>query len=130
MEKILRINPDIIYYSPRKRTQQTAQEIKKIITTYRNKDIKLLVDERLANESIVNFYEEIKNQYPGKTILFVSHEPCIDLLWQTVYATPEKLHLKHLESIAIPTYTINNELDKWIFAALHETAQEVEKAMD
>lgn len=131
IEEILRINPDIICCSWLVRSQQTGETIKKIITSHRSKDIKLLIDDRLSSgEGTLNFYEEIKKQYSGKTILLVSHEPYIDLLWQTAYSTTEKLHLKNIESIAIPTYTINNELDKWILAALHETAQEIEKAMD
>lgn len=131
IEKVLRINPDIIYCSSLTRSQQTGEIIKKIITSHRSKDIKLLVDDRLSSgEWTLNFYEEIKKQYPGKNILLVSHQPYIDLLWQTAYSTTEKLHLKHLESIIIPTYTISNELDKWILAALNETAQKLEQAMD
>lgn len=131
IEQILRIDADVIVCSSLTRAQQTAESIKKTMTTYRTKDIKLIVDERLGdNEWILNFYEEIKQQYSGKNILLISHETYIDTLWQTAYATSEKLHLKHLESISIPTYTINNELDKWILAALHDTAQELEQAMD
>lgn len=131
IEQILRIDADIIICSSLTRAQQTAESIKKTMTSHRTKDIKLIVDERLCdNKWILAFYEEIKQQYSGKNILIISHQPQIDLLWQTAYATLEKLHLKHLESIALPTYTINNELDKWILAALNDTAQELEQAMD
>jgi len=60
----------------------------------------------------------------------ISHQPQIDTLWKTAYSTSEKLHLKNLESVEIPAYTISNELDKWILAAINETAKEVEQAMD
>lgn len=60
----------------------------------------------------------------------ISHQPQIDILWQTIYSTTEKLHLKNIEAILVPSYTITNELDKWILAALHDTAQELEQAMN
>jgi broad specificity phosphatase PhoE len=48
VEKILRINPDIIISSPLQRAQQTAEIIKKTLTTYREKDVELIVDNRLS----------------------------------------------------------------------------------
>lgn len=131
VEKILRINPDIIISSPLQRAQQTAEIIKKTLTTYREKDVELIVDNRLSTwEWTINFYEEIKKQQEWKTILLVSHEPYINLLWQNAYSTSEKIDFKNLEAISIPSYSIKNELDKWILAALHETAKEMEQAMD
>jgi broad specificity phosphatase PhoE len=47
IEKVLRTNPDIIYTSPSLRTIQTAEEIVKIMKDYRNKKIKIKIDERL-----------------------------------------------------------------------------------
>jgi broad specificity phosphatase PhoE len=47
IEKVLRTNPDIIYTSPSLRTIQTAEEIVKIMKEYRNKKIKIKIDERL-----------------------------------------------------------------------------------
>jgi hypothetical protein len=60
----------------------------------------------------------------------ISHQPQIDTLWKTTYSTSEKLNINNLESIGIPAYTISNGLDKWILAAINETAKEVEQAMD
>ncbi len=131
IETLLRIDADIIYCSWLKRAQQTAEIIKKTISIYRTKDVKIIVDERLSyNTWILDIYQELTEKTSDKKILLVSHQPQIDTLWQTIYSTSEKLHLKNLESILLPTYIINNELDKWILAALHETAQELEKAMD
>ncbi|HCY21813.1 TPA: hypothetical protein DIC40_08475 [Patescibacteria group bacterium] len=49
MEQILRIDADVIVCSSLTRAQQTAESIKKTMTTYRTKDIKLIVDERLGD---------------------------------------------------------------------------------
>ena len=129
-EQILRINPDIIYCSSLTRAKQTAESINKTLTTHRKKDINIIVDERLSNDTwIIEFYDEIKQQ-SWKKILLISHQPQIDTLWQKSYNTTKDIHLKNLESIIIPSYVIQNELDKWILAALHETAQNMENAMD
>ncbi|MDD3263062.1 MAG: class I tRNA ligase family protein [Candidatus Absconditabacteria bacterium] len=131
IEKLLRINADIIYCSQLKRAQETAEIIKKTFNIYREKDIKIIVDERLAdNNGILNFYEEIRKQHYGRNILLISHQPQIDTLWKTTYSTSEKLNINNLESVEIPAYTIRNELDKWILAAINETAKEIEQAMD
>lgn len=50
IEKILRINPDIIYTSPSLRTIQTADEAAKIMKLYRSKKVKIKTDERLRVE--------------------------------------------------------------------------------
>jgi phosphohistidine phosphatase SixA len=47
IEKVLRINPDIIYTSPSLRTVQTSEEIVKIMNEYRDKKVKVKIDERL-----------------------------------------------------------------------------------
>jgi broad specificity phosphatase PhoE len=47
----LRINADIIYCSQLKRAQETAEIIKKTFNIYREKDIKIIVDERLADNN-------------------------------------------------------------------------------
>jgi len=130
IEKTLRIDSDIIICSWFLRAQQTAENIKKTMMSYRKKDVQIIIDGRLWNDWILDFYQETIKQYPQKNILLVSHQPQIDLLWQNIYSTKEKLHLKNWESIQLPTYIITNELDKWIIAAINDTAQEIEKAMN
>lgn len=50
IEHLLRIDADVIVSSSLTRAKQTAEIIKKTIKTHRNKDIKLLVDEKLSND--------------------------------------------------------------------------------
>ncbi|MEI6773528.1 MAG: phosphoglycerate mutase family protein [bacterium] len=62
IENILRINPDIVYTSPSLRTRQTAEEVAKIMKTYRDKKIKIKIDERLRVEEktdLTGIYKEI-----------------------------------------------------------------------
>ena len=62
IEKILRVDPDIIYTSPSLRTMQTAEEVAKILKLYRNKKIEIKLDERLRVEEKTNIkglYDEL-----------------------------------------------------------------------
>ena len=47
IERILRVNPDVVYSSPLLRAQQTAQRAQEIMKAYRNKDIEIVVDKNL-----------------------------------------------------------------------------------
>ncbi len=130
IEKILRINPDIMIISSLKRSKQTANEISEIMTKYRWKSVEIIEDNRLSNEWILDLYNEIKEQNWGKNVLMISHEPQIEKLWNFVYSENNKGEIKHLDIITISAYQITNELDKWILAALHEATKEMEEAMD
>lgn len=131
IENILRVNPDVIYASNLTRAQQTAQEIQHILLTYRHKTVEIITDENLSETgNIKAFYQDLLAQKSSKSMLLVSHQPQGNELWQAYYSEHEKLHLKNIEIIKLPTYPIVNELDKWILAALNESAIEVENAMN
>lgn len=49
IEQILRVNPDVIYSSPSLRTTETAKEVAEIMKTYRNKKVKIKIEERLRS---------------------------------------------------------------------------------
>jgi len=45
IEKVLRVNPDVIYTSSYVRCQQTAQKVQEILLKYRNKNIPICMEE-------------------------------------------------------------------------------------
>lgn len=49
IEQVLRVNPDVIYTSPSLRTAQTAQEIAGVMKTYRDKKVKIKIEEKLRS---------------------------------------------------------------------------------
>lgn len=128
ISNILRINPNVIYTSKLQRAQQTAQEVQNVLMKYRGKTVEVVVDERLATADALQAYEEYA-KYDG-TVLFIGHEPQAKAIWESYYGTEHPLQLKHLEIISMPKVKLENELDKWILAALHETALEIQQAMD
>jgi broad specificity phosphatase PhoE len=60
IERVLRVNPDVIYSSPLLRAQQTAQRAQEIMKTYRGKDIKIIIDKNLEEgPTTMKSYETI-----------------------------------------------------------------------
>lgn len=120
IEQILRINPDMIYTSPSLRTTQTAEEVAKIMKLYRDKEVKIKTDDKLrsgATMDTIEMYKTLIKKGQGQTILIISHDLNFNELRPSLYNT--ETSLSKLEAIKLPTYSIDNELDKWILSELH-----------
>lgn len=131
IEQVLRMNPDIIYASPSLRTVQTAEEVVNIMKEYRGKKVKIKTDEKLrSGETMdtIGVYKKLIKKGEGQNILIISHDVNFNELRPTLYNT--KASLNKLEAVKLPTYSINNELDKRILAELHSLGIQVEQEMN
>ena len=131
IEQVVRINPDVIYTSPALRTVQTAEEVVKIMKEYRGKKIKIKTDEKLRSGEgmdTIGMYKKLIKKWQGKNILIISHDVNFNELRPTLYDT--KASLNKLEAIKLPSYSIDNELDKRILAELHSLGLQVEQEMN
>lgn len=131
IEHVLRIHPDIIYTSPSRRTRQTAEEIAKIMKLYRDKTIEIVTEEKLRSGDqmdTIGIYKQLIQTGEGKNILMISHDINFKELRPTLYDT--KASLNKLEAVKLPSYSIDNELDKWILAELHTLGLQVEQEMN
>ncbi len=131
IEQVLRINPDIIYASPSLRTVQTAEEVAHIMKEYRGKKVKIKTDEKLrSGETMdtIGVYKNLIKKWAGQNILIISHDVNFNELRPTLYNT--KASLDKLEVVKLPTYSIDNELDKRILAELHSLGIQVEQEMN
>jgi len=131
IEQVLRINPDIIYTSPSVRTVQTAEEVAHIMKEYRGQKVKIKTDEKLrSGETMdtIGVYKKLIKKWEGQNILIISHDVNFNELRPTLYNT--KASLNKLEAVKLPTYSIDNELDKWILAELHSLGIQVEQEMN
>ncbi len=131
IENVLRIHPDIIYASPSLRTMQTAEEVAKIMKEYRGKKVKIKKEEKLRSGEgmdTIGVYKKLVKKWQGQNILIISHDVNFKELRPTLYNTEASLN--KLEAIKLPTYSIDNELDKWILAELHNLGLQVEQEMD
>ncbi len=128
---VLRMNPDIIYASPSLRTVQTAEEVVKIMKEYRGKKVKIKTDEKLRSGEgmdTIGVYKKLLKKWEGQNILIISHDINFNELRPTLYDTLPTLG--KLEAVKLPTYSINNELDKRILAELHNLGLQLEQEMD
>jgi len=131
IEKILRVNPDIIYSSNLLRAIQTAENAKEIIKQYTGKQIEIKIDQELSEESqTLDIYNKILESESWKNVLIVSHEPNFQKIRSEFYWEQSKNKLDKLEIIKLPTYKISNELDRRILAELNNLGIEVDKQMD
>lgn len=126
VEKVLRINPDIIYSSPLARTKETAELIQSIIKEYLGKKIKIKINETIENTEAA--YKKIIKKEWGKTVLLVASIPQFETIWSAYYASDEKV--KRWEITKLPTYKITNELDKRILAELNNLGIQLEQEMN
>lgn len=138
IENVLRIHPDIIYTSPSLRGKDTAKEVANIMKVYRDKKVKIKVDARLRSGDLpagrhgsmdtIGIYKKLIKKGAGQTILIISHDINFNELRPTLYTT--KASLKNLEAVKLPTYSIDNELDKWILAELNNLGLQFEQEMN
>ena len=131
IEQVLRVNPDTIYASPSTRTLQITEEVANIMKEYRGKKIKIKTDEKLwSGEGMdtISVYKKLVKKGEGQNILIISHDVNFNELRPTLYNT--KTSIDTFETIKLPTYSIDNELDKRILAELHTLWIQVEQEMN
>ncbi len=127
IEDVIKINPDVIYSSPLKRTMQTAEKFVEILKEYTWKKIEIKTDLALTPDwDSLKFYKKTLESEKWKTVLIVSHRPCFRQLWANLFDDSRDADIKHLQFVALPTYKIENELDKRILAELNKVWIEVE----
>lgn len=73
-------------------------------------------------------YDELLKKEKGKTILIISHDVNFNDLRKQLYDKDSSI--SRLEAVKLPTYAINNELDKRILAELHNLGMQMEQEMD
>lgn len=129
--EILKMDLDKIYSSPTLRTKKTAEKIVEIYKIYANKDIELIVDQRLWDEwKSIELYQEVIKSDINKNIAFISHEIHLPGLWEYIYGKKINRRITNLEIVPLLTYQITNDLDRWIWSSLHELTKEVSDEMD
>lgn len=131
IEDVIRTNPDIIYVSTTKRTIQTAEDFAEILKEYTWKIVEIKIEESLSPDwDSLKFYNDVLNVDKSKTILIVSHLPNFKKLWANIFDDSKDININHLEFVKLPSYKIENELDKWILAELNKVWIEMEWFMD
>ena len=145
LEKIIRLNPDVIVHTPYLRTRATAEHLQGLLQTYCGKSVALQeinpLDENGSRKSLwKSIYEQLLQEHQGKRILIVGHAFTLRTIRELFYENNledyaynevvRQVGLKQLEIVKLPTYQIANELDKWILAELHQTLKLVDHYLE
>jgi len=132
IEKILRTDADIIYSSGFERTKETANKIAEIIEEHTWKKVKIIQDKDFAvAENVVLAYENLLKESAGKKVILVGHNFTLSHIWAEYYSKDyQKWMWENLEIVDLPTYHIEDDLDKRILAELNVLIKQVESFMD
>ncbi len=141
IEKIIRIDPDVIYTSNILRAKQTAEKIREILKESLNKDIEIkIIDDFWSKDGkkIVDIYKSILENEKWKKVLIVAHNLTFRPIWWYFYDNDDvldyddlkkKYKIDYLEVVKLPIYRITSELDKWILSEYYSTLKQVDDAL-
>jgi len=131
IENVIRINPDKIYISSLKWSTQIANKFAEILQNYTWKTVEIEIEKSLdLGWDSVKFYKEILKSEIWKNILIVSDDNSFKQLWSDFFNDLYNVGIKEFDIIKLPTYKIDNELDRWILAELNKVWIETEWYMD
>lgn len=90
LEKIIRLNPDLIIHTPYLRTKATAQYFQELLQEHCGKSVALEeinpLDENGSRKSLwKNIYEQLLKEHQGKRILIVGHAFTLRTIWELFY---------------------------------------------
>ncbi|MFZ2150821.1 MAG: class I tRNA ligase family protein [Candidatus Absconditicoccaceae bacterium] len=131
IENVIRISPDKIYTSSLKGSIQLANKFADTLQNYTGKTVDIEIDKSLdLGGDSVKFYKEVLKSCKGKNILIVSDDNSFKQLWSDFFNNLYNVDIKEFDIVKLPTYKIDNELDRWILAELNKVGIETEGYMD
>jgi len=137
VERVLRIDPEVIITTNRLRAIQTAEWAQKIMQDYIWKKIDVIQRDNLVDgfdkESCEKIYQDLVKEFSWKRVLIVSHRWRFLYLWNSLFGTSfEHLDkdgvygLWSTEITKLPTTEIHNELDQRILSELYSMMSQLD----
>lgn len=140
IERVLRVDADVILHSPYDRTRVTWEAVQKIYQDYLGREVELIESplvftSHLTEDTVADVYTQLQEQYRGKRILCVSHNKRFRILRKYLTQANRDVddshiattyELAHTQAVRLPSAPISNELDKRILAELHQTISQVD----
>lgn len=116
-EQIIRVHPEVIIHSWVARAQETAEHVAKVFKTLTGKDIVLVVESKLREESdmLEETYQQLLKSYEGKSVLIVAHKMTLPSITQYLGLPSSFVQdVKNGEIVDLPLYPLTHELDQWV----------------
>jgi isoleucyl-tRNA synthetase len=121
-DAIMRTDADVIIQLDKE--QQLAGQIQTLVKNIQQKNI----DIELCDSSNQERYTTLIENNQHQNIIIIGDNKQYKQLWKQLYGT-ENANPSH-SIIPLPNYKIVNDLDRWIWAALHNTIKDVESAIN
>lgn len=123
---VLRMDADIIIDCSKDTQAALSTKFTMIYQTLGSK--KVAISHSCPNANIDHWYQDILKTYANKNIVIIADKEVLQTVRHTMYG--KKNANPDYPIIPLPTYTIHNDLDRWILAELHATAGDIETAMN
>lgn len=140
VERVTRIDPDIIITTNRLRAIQTAEWAQKVLKEYSWKDVEVIQRDNLVDwfdaTTCWEIYNNLTQEFKGKKILIVSHRRRFLYLWNELYGTTYEhwdsswaYWLNATQIVKLPISKIHNELDQRIISELHTMVSNLDSSL-
>ena len=121
-ENLIRIQPDIIYIESH--LSEYKSKLSELVSAFLSKKPEInILDKNLEN------YVELISSLKEQRTLIIADETQIKTLWSQVSSKQITENILEGEVLKLPTYTICNELDRWILAELHQTLDNLDQGL-
>lgn len=117
-ENLMRIQPDIIYIEPHFNEQK--QKLSELVSAFLTKKPEI----KILDQPLKNYLELVSSLENQRTLIITGKE-----LWSQVSSKQISENILEGEVLKLPTYTICNELDRWILAELHQTLDNLDQGL-
>ncbi len=119
IEKLVRVNPDVIL---------TSDNIKwESIKTLINKYTPKAKDIEIKSADLSDYFNLVK-WFEAKRILILASDSEIKWIWNSISWKPNK-SLEKWEVLPLITYQVTNDLDAWLLSELHQTLMKEDKLL-
>ena len=121
-DRILRINADIIIQLDKKTT--ISSQIQNLYKNIQQKETEIIIIQTKDTDR----YNKLLKQHPNKSIVIIGDSKQYSGLWNQLYGKENANPSRQI--VPLPNYHINNDLDRRIQAALHQSWKEIENAIE
>ena len=141
VERVTRVNPDVIITTNRLRAMQTAEWVQKVLKAYTWNDIEVIQRDNLVDwfdqDTCWKIYQNLVEEFAWKRVLIVSHRWRFLYLWNELFDADFKHRdkdgaygLSSTQIVKLPTTKIHNELDQRIMSELYTMMAELDQHLE
>lgn len=123
----LRMDLDVVVDCSETADTSWCTQVQMLYKTLANK--KIIISHNCNLGDPTQRYESLLQEHAGKNVLIIAKQKTLESLRHNYYGMPFIANAD-VGVVPLPTYRITRDMDRWILAELHDTAADVESAME